>query len=219
MALASPTVHIIDDDAQLGRALTRLLRTRGYEVQSYTHAAQFLSHKPPPDEPACLLLDLKMPEMTGLDVQEILTHGMKDLPIIFMSGQADLQSSIRAMKAGAVDFLLKPFDDYQLLAAVRSALSLSNEVLSKREEFKKDEMAFISLSPRERQVCLGIVQGMLNKQVGYELGTSEKTVKIQRARIMQKLGAGSLPDIVRLVERLRTAGVIPFDPSQLRRPQ
>jgi FixJ family two-component response regulator len=216
MVMASPTVHIIDDDAQLGRALTRLLRARGYEAQSYTHAAHFLSHKLSTDGPACLLLDLKMPEMTGLDLQEILSRGMKDLPVIFMSGQADVQSSIRAMKAGAVDFLLKPFDDYQLLAAVQSALSLSNEVLSKREGFKKDQMAFISLSPRERQVCLGIVQGMLNKQVGYELGTSEKTVKIQRARIMQKLGADSLPDIVRLVERLRTAGVIPFDPSQPR---
>jgi FixJ family two-component response regulator len=216
MAMASPTVHIIDDDAQLGRALTRLLRARGYEAQSYTHPAQFLSHRPPSDGPECLLLDLKMPEMTGLDLQEILTRGMKDLPVIFMSGQADIQSSIRAMKAGAVDFLLKPFDDYQLLAAVRSALSVSDEVLSKREGSKKDEIAFVSLSPREKQVCLRIVQGLLNKQVGYELGTSEKTVKIQRARIMQKLGAGSLPDIVRLVERLRTAGVIPFDPSQPR---
>jgi FixJ family two-component response regulator len=157
-----------------------------------------------------------MPEMTGLDVQEILAHGMKNLPIIFISGHADIQSSIRAMKAGAVDFLLKPFDDHQLLSAVRSALSLSGEMLSKRNDIKKDQMAFTRLSPRERQVCLRIVQGLLNKQVGYELGTSEKTVKIQRARIMEKLGAGSLPDIVRLVERLRSAGVIPCEPLQPR---
>jgi FixJ family two-component response regulator len=157
-----------------------------------------------------------MPEMTGLDVQEILARGMKDLPIIFMSGQADIQSSIRAMKAGAIDFLLKPFDDHQLLSAVQSALSRSDEVLSKQNDVKKDQMAFTSLSPRERQVCLRIVQGLLNKQVGYELGTSEKTVKIQRARIMQKLGAKSLPDIVRLVERLRSAGAIPSDSPQHR---
>jgi FixJ family two-component response regulator len=210
-AMGSPTVYIIDDDNQVGRALTRLLRSHGYVTQSYTHTAQFLSQKLPPDDPACLLLDLRMPEMTGLDVQEVLARGMKDLPIIFMSGQADIQSSIRAMKAGAVDFLLKPFDDHQLLSAVQSALSRSDEVLSKQNDVKKDQMAFTSLSPREQQVCLRIVQGLLNKQVGYELGTSEKTVKIQRARVMEKLGAGSLPDIVRLVERLRSAGAIPSD--------
>jgi FixJ family two-component response regulator len=214
--MGGPAVHIIDDDAQVGRALTRLLRLHGYEAKSYTHIAQFLDHELPPDEPACLLLDLRMPEMTGLDVQEILARGMKNLPIIFISGHADIQSSIRAMKAGAVDFLLKPFDDHQLLSAVRSALSLSGEMLSKQNDIKKDQMAFTRLSPRERQVCLRIVQGLLNKQVGYELGTSEKTVKIQRARIMEKLGAGSLPDIVRLVERLRSAGVIPCDPLQPR---
>jgi FixJ family two-component response regulator len=212
--MGGPTVHIIDDDAQVGRALTRLLSSRGYEAKSYTHIARFLDHELPPDEPACLLLDLRMPEMTGLDVQEILARGMKNLPIIFISGHADIQSSIRAMKAGAVDFLLKPFDDHQLLSAVRSALSLSGEMLSKQNDIKKDQMAFTRLSPRERQVCLRIVQGLLNKQVGYELGTSEKTVKIQRAKIMEKLGAGSLPDIVRLVERLRSAGAIPCDPLQ-----
>ncbi len=208
--MISATVHIIDDDAHLARALTRLLRSQGYGVQSYTHAAQFLDDKPPPG-PACLLLDLKMPEINGLDLQKILAREVEALPVIFMSGQADVESSIRAMKAGAVDFLLKPFDDYQLFAAVRSALSLSSQALSRRDELKKDQMAFISLSPREQQVCLRIAQGLLNKQVGLELGTAEKTVKVQRARIMQKLGAGSLPDVVRLVERLRMAGAIPSD--------
>jgi FixJ family two-component response regulator len=213
--MISPTVHIIDDDAHLARALTRLLRSHGYGVQSYTHAAQFLARKPAPG-PACVLLDLKMPEITGLELQEILAREIEDLPVIFMSGQADVGSSIRAMKAGAVDFLLKPFDDFQLLAVVKSALSLSHQALSKRDELKKDQMAFVSLSPREQQVCLRIAQGLLNKQVGYELGTAEKTVKVQRARIMQKLGAGSLPDVVRLIERLRTAGAIPADSVQPR---
>jgi FixJ family two-component response regulator len=213
--MTSPTVHIIDDDAHLARALTRLLRSHRYEVQSYTHAAQFLGHKHPPG-PACVLLDLKMPDITGLELQEILAREIEDLPVIFMSGQADVGSSIQAMKAGAVDFLLKPFDDLRLLAVVRSALLLSSEVLSKREALKRDQMAFISLSPREQQVCLRIAQGLLNKQVGYELGTAEKTVKVQRARIMQKLGAGSLPDVVRLIERLRTAGAISSDSVQPR---
>jgi FixJ family two-component response regulator len=213
--MVGPTVYIIDDDTHLARALTRLLRTHRYEVQSFNNATHFLRHKLSPD-PACLLLDLKMPEINGLDLQKILACEIKDLPVIFMSGQADVESSIRAMKAGAVDFLLKPFDDHQLLAAVRSALSLSNHALSKRNELKKDHMAFSSLSPREQQVCLRITQGLLNKQVGYELGTAEKTVKVQRARIMQKLGAGSLPDVVRLVERLRTAGAIPPDSAHHR---
>jgi FixJ family two-component response regulator len=211
--MTGPIVHIVDDDASLNRALTRLLRSHGYEVQSYTNSKQFLGHKPTLG-PACLLLDLKMPEITGLELQEILAHDVECLPVIFMSGQADVESSIRAMKAGAVDFLLKPFDDYQLLAVIQFALSLSERDLSKRVELEKDHTAFISLSPRERQVCLRIAQGLLNKQVGYELGTAEKTVKVQRARIMQKLGAGSLPDIVRLVERLRTAGAIPVDSIQ-----
>jgi FixJ family two-component response regulator len=213
--VATSIVYIVDDDIHLVRALTRLLRTHGYEVQSFTNAGHFLGNELAPG-PACLLLDLKMPEINGLDLQKVLARESGDLPVIFMSGQADVESSIRAMKAGAVDFLLKPFDDHELLAAVRSALSLSNQTLSKRDELKKDHMAFISLSPREQQVCLRIAQGLLNKQVGYELGTAEKTVKVQRARIMQKLGAGSLPDVVRLVERLRSAGAIPPDPGHHR---
>jgi FixJ family two-component response regulator len=211
--MISPTVYIVDDDAHCARALTRLLHSHGYVVQSYTDAARFLAHSPPTG-PACLLLDLKMPEIDGLDLQGLLAHEVEGLPIIFMSGHTNAESSIRAMKAGAVDFLLKPFDDFQLLDAVRAALSLASDALSRREVIKKDQIAFVSLSPRERQVCLRIVLGLLNKQVGYELGTSEKTVKIQRARIMQKLGANSLPDVVRLVERLRTAGAIPSEPPQ-----
>jgi FixJ family two-component response regulator len=205
-----PTVHIVDDDTHLSRALTRLLRTYNYDVRSYTRAAQFLDCVLPTG-PGCLLLDLKLPAMTGLDVQAILAHRAEKLPIIFMSGQADVGSSVRAMKAGAIDFLLKPFDDDQLQAAVEAALSLSTEAISRRNRLAKDHLAFISLTPREQQVCLRIVRGLLNKQVGYELGTAEKTVKIQRARVMQKLGAESLPDLVRLVERLRVAGAIPPD--------
>jgi FixJ family two-component response regulator len=113
------------------------------------------------------------------------------------------------MKAGAVDFLTKPFDDHQLIAAVQAALTLSEEMLTRKAEISKDHAAFVNLTPRERDVCVRIAQGLLNKQVGYELGTSEKTVKAQRARVMQKLGAESLPDVVRFVDRLKIAGAIP----------
>jgi FixJ family two-component response regulator len=205
----SPIVHIVDDDTNLCRALTRLLRTYSYDVRSYSSAAQFLDCDLPPG-PGCLLLDLQLPAITGLDLQAILTGRGENLPIIFISGQADVGSSVRAMKAGAIDFLLKPFDDDQLRAAVGAALSLSSEAISRRNTLAKDHLAFISLTPREQQVCLRIVRGLLNKQVGYELGTAEKTVKIQRARVMQKLGVESLPDLVRLVERLRAAGALPL---------
>jgi len=205
--MTSPAVHVIDDDAGTRRAVSRLLRSYNYSVQSYSSAAQFLSQKIPPG-PACLVLDLRMPGINGLDVQEILSHGDEYVPIIFVSGQADIETSVRAMKAGAIDFLTKPFDDHQLLSAVVAALELSERALAKREEFKRDQAAFVSLTPREQEVCIGIARGLLNKQVGFELGTTEKTVKAQRARVMQKLGASSLPDIVRLVERLRLAGAI-----------
>ena len=206
-SMTAPTVHIIDDDVRLCRAVTRLLRSYNYTVQSYTTAAQFLSQKF--SEPACLLLDLQMPEISGLDVQQILSRGDERLPIIFVSGHGDIESSVRAMKAGAIDFLTKPFDDLQLLSTIQDAMAVSKQNMIRRDEFKKDHTAFASLTPREREVCIGIAQGLLNKQVGYELGTTEKTVKAQRARVMQKLGAASLPDIVRIIDRLRAAGAIP----------
>jgi FixJ family two-component response regulator len=206
--MPTSTVHIVDDDVSLCRAIGRLLRTHNYNVLCYSSPSQFLA-RPILQGPACLLLDLKMPEYTGLDLQEMLAHRDGLLPIIFMSGFADIETSVRAMKAGAVDFLTKPFDEQHLLSAVESALALSEQAQAKRDKVRKDQAAFVSLTRREREVCLRIAQGLLNKQVGYELGTSEKTVKSQRARVMQKLGADSLPDIVRLVERLRAAGTIP----------
>ena len=208
VSMLNPTVHIIDDDSHICRAVSRLLRLYNYSVHSYSSASQFLCHKHP-SGPACLLLDLKMPEIDGLDVQKILAREDEYLPIIFMSGQADIESTVRAMKADAIDFIIKPFDENQLVSAVQAALALSEQALAKRDELMKDRAAFVSLSPREQEVCLRIAEGLLNKQVGFELGTAESTVKAQRARVMQKLGAGSLPDIVRLVERLRLAGAIP----------
>jgi FixJ family two-component response regulator len=205
--MTGATVHVIDDDPRMLRAVSRLLRSYDYEVQTCTSSAEILTQKVPSGT-ACLVLDLKMPEISGLDVQQVLAKADEYLPIIFVSGQADVASSVQAMKAGAIDFLIKPFNDAELIAAVQTALDRSQKAQEQRHLLSRDQEAFDSLTPREREVCLGIAQGLLNKQVGYELGTTEKTVKAQRARVMQKLGAGSLADVVRLVERLRSAGAI-----------
>jgi FixJ family two-component response regulator len=202
-----PAVLVIDDDPRMRRAVSRLLGSYGYIAKVFTSAKEFLAQDLP-SGPACLILDLKMPEINGLDVQQVLAQGDNDLPIIFVSGQADVISSVRAMKAGAIDFLTKPFDEKDLISAVRLALDRSQKTREERVALKQDREAFEKLTPRERDVCVRIARGLLNKQVGYELGTTEKTVKAQRARVMQKLGAESLADVVRLVERLRTAGDI-----------
>jgi FixJ family two-component response regulator len=206
--MTSPTVHIVDDDANMLRAVVRLVRSFDYQAQGYPSAAQFLSQKLAL-EVGCLVLDLMMPGITGMDLQEILSRGDQYLPIVFISGNADIRSSVEAMKAGAIDFLTKPFEDYQLISAIQTALALSEQALAKRNKLMTDLSAFASLSRREQQVCLGIAQGLLNKQIGFELGTAERTIKVQRAHVMQKLRAQSVPDIVRLVERLRAAGAIP----------
>jgi FixJ family two-component response regulator len=206
--MSTATVHIIDVDAHQRHSMSCLLRSSHYRVQCYADAAQFL-HQRPSLGPGCLVLELDMPEMTGLDLQEILSREDDYLSVIFVSSQADIESSVRAMKAGAIDFFTKPIDNRQLLLAVEAGLELSARAVTKRIEIERDQTAFVSLSPREQYVCLRIAQGLLNKQVGFELGTSEKTIKAQRSKMMQKLGAGSLPDVVRLVDRLRTAGGIP----------
>jgi FixJ family two-component response regulator len=214
--MTDATVHVIDDDPRMLRAITRLLRSYDYQVQIYSSAGEFLRQKLL-SSTACLVLDLKMPEMSGLNVQEILAQGDDFLPIIFVSGHADVASSVQAMKGGAIDFLIKPFNEAELISAVEKALDRSRNAQKERLILTRDREAFDTLTPREREVCLGIAQGLLNKQVGFELGTTEKTVKAQRARVMQKLGAGSLADVVRLVERLRTAGAIPVTAEQSRR--
>jgi FixJ family two-component response regulator len=211
--MKSATVHIIDDDTDICRTMSRLLQPHGYSVQSYSCATNFLSQKCSL-EPACLVFDLKVPGITGWDVQQILSHGEDYVPIIFVSSHADIETSVQAMKAGAIDFLIKPLEERKLLLAVQDAIALSEQALTKQDELKKDVAAFLSLTPREREVCIRIAQGLLNKQVGFELGTTEKTIKAQRAQVMQKLRASSLPDIVRLVERLRIAGVITDIPNR-----
>jgi FixJ family two-component response regulator len=206
MSMTSPMVYVIEDDSRV--AMSRLLRSYDYKVQSWTSVERFLGQQHVPG-PACLVIDLKMHEMTGPDLLEVMSREYKSLPVILVSGEADIETSVQAMKAGAIDFLTKPIDERQLLSAIERGLAISKQAFAKQKEIERDQTAFVSLSPREQYVCLRIAYGLLNKQVGFELGTSEKTVKAQRSKMMQKLGAGSLPDIVRFVDRLQTAGGIP----------
>jgi len=201
-------VFVVDDDASVRRAVSRLLRSQGRQVQTHGSAKDFLN-QPLPSGPACVVLDLQMPEVSGLDLQQLLARNHETLPIVFISGHGSIPTSVRAMKGGAIDFLTKPFDDNQLLAAIDTALARSRQACACRDALDRDRAVFEALTPREKQVCLRVVQGMLNKQIGGELGTTEKTVKVQRGRVMQKLGTQSVADMVRLVERLRAAGQLP----------
>ncbi len=208
------TVHVIDDDLSVRSAVGRLLRSHDQQVRTYPSAREFLSQQLD-HHPACVVLDLQMPEMSGFDLQEVLTRVHESLSVVFISGHADIPDSVRAMKAGAVDFLTKPFDESQLLAAVEAALTRSQQACIRRDALGRDRAIFETLTLREREVCVRVAEGMLNKQIGSEFGTAEKTIKVQRGRVMQKLGAQSVTDIVRLVERLRACGHLP--PSRLPR--
>jgi FixJ family two-component response regulator len=206
-AISAPLkiVHILDDDANLRRAIARLLRSHGCEAHTYASAADFL-HTQIPNAPACLVLDLQMPDLTGLEVQELLANRKDSLPIVFISGHGNIPSSVQAMKAGAIDFLTKPFDEEQLITAVNAAIERARESQQRDNSLGKDRDAFERLSRRERQVCVCVAEGMLNKQIAAKFGTKEKTVKVQRGNLIRKLGAHSAADIVRLVQRLRSAG-------------
>ena len=202
------TIHVVDDDASLLRAVSRLLRSHGYAVKTYASASEFLSAGVPAG-PACLLLDLNMPGMTGLELQQVVSDYQSRLPIVFISGKGDLPAAIRAMKAGAVDFLTKPFEGDVLVAAIDNALRRSHAAHASDDALQRDWEVFQRLSGRERQVCLLFARGLLNKQIAAELGTTERTVKAQRGSVMRKLGADSVPDVVRLIERLRDGGRLP----------
>ncbi len=202
------TVHVVDDDASLLRGVARLLRSHGYVVKTYSSAAEFLSSGIP-SGPACLLLDLNMPGMTGLELQQVIADYQSRLAIVFISGQGNIPATVKAMKAGAVDFLVKPFEGKVLVAAIEAALSRSITAHALDGSLQRDWALFATLSPRERQVCLLFAQGLLNKQIAGELGTTERTIKAQRASVMRKLTANSVPDVVRLIERLRDGGRLP----------
>jgi FixJ family two-component response regulator len=200
----APYVFVVDDDPSVRTALGRLLRSAGFLADTFGSAQEFLRH-PRPEAPACLVLDVQMPGLDGLGLQRSLAEADVALPIVFITGHGDIPMSVRAMKAGAVDFLPKPFEDTDLLAAVRQAVARDAEGRAGRAEAAALRRRAGSLTPREREVMGLIVTGLLNKQVGHRLGVCEKTVKAHRAQVMRKMQAHSLAELVRMVEKLGPA--------------
>jgi len=203
---AGARVYLVDDDAAVRRALTRLLRAEGYEAMSFAAARDFLAAVQPDGVPACLVVDLRMPGMSGLELQDRLAQRGQEIALVFISARGDLPSGVRAMKGGATDFLEKPVSHAALLSAVRRALQVSTDRSASRADRREIERRLALLSPRERAVLELIVTGRLNKQVGADLGISEKTVKAHRARVMQKMAAGSVAELVRMHDRLDPPG-------------
>lgn len=199
---ASPaTIHIVDDDASFRKSTARLLTTSGYQVALYESASQFLETANW-DAPGCVLLDVRMPDVTGLQLQESLKEMGKVLPIIFLTGHGDIPMSVHAMRAGAEDFLTKPIAMPVLLEAVERALARDRKLRAQNEHFQALRARYDTLTPKENEVLVLIVRGKLNKQVAHEVGTTERTVKWHRHKIMEKLGVRSLAELVSLAENL-----------------
>lgn len=197
-----PVIHVVDDDESVRGAMKRLLVAAGYGVQTYASAGEFLLH-PPQDTPGCLLLDLRMPGPSGLDLQEALVrHGVR-LPVVFFTGHGDLATGIRAMKAGAVDFLTKPVERKPLLAAIENALRADAARRTSRGADADLRARFAQLTAREREVFGLVVAGQLNKQIAGALGIAERTVKAQRAQVMSKLGAATAAELGRIAAQLQ----------------
>jgi FixJ family two-component response regulator len=197
-------VFIVDDDASMRSALSSLIRSVGLPVETFSSAKEFLAHKRP-EVPACLVLDVRLPGLSGLDLQRELDAAGHRIPIIFITGHGDIPMTVRAMKAGAVEFLTKPFRDQDLLDAINEAIKRDAEDIRRRCETQEARSRYELLTPREREVMQFVVRGRLNKQIAGELGTSEITVKIQRGQMMQKMQVESVPELVRLSEKLGLA--------------
>jgi FixJ family two-component response regulator len=194
-------VYVVDDDPSIRRSLERLFRSVGHECISFGSALEFL-HSERRDAPACLVLDVRLPGLSGLDLQHEMNEANLVIPIVFLTGHGGIPLSVRAMKAGAQDFLTKPFHEQDLLDAVRQAISRDAEARQQRAETSSLRRRYETLTPREREVFSLIVSGLLNKQVAGELGTSERTIKAHRHQVMEKMEAGSLADLVRVAEKL-----------------
>jgi FixJ family two-component response regulator len=201
---ATPIVFVVDDDVSVRESLELLIRFEGWQPETFESAQEFLT-RPRPSVPSCLVLDVSLPGLNGLDLQKRVAVERTDMPIIFITGHGDIPMSVQAMKAGAVEFLTKPFGDEILLSSIRQAIERSRTALARDAEMRALRDCYESLTPRERQVMGLVVSGLLNKQVGGELDISEITVKAHRGQVMRKMRADSLADLVNMAARLRLA--------------
>jgi FixJ family two-component response regulator len=198
---AEAMVFVVDDDAPMRESLKNLIRSVGLGVEAFASAQEFL-RSPRPEVPGCLVLDVRLPGLSGLDLQQQLAEGDRDMPIIFITGHGDIPMTVQAMKAGAVEFLTKPFRDQDLLDAIQQALARDRQMREQRARNEALGRRYRLLTPRERDVMARVVAGLLNKQIAGELGTSEAAVKVHRQHVMAKMGATSLAALVRMADRL-----------------
>lgn len=199
-----PVVFVVDDDISVRRSLELLIRAEGWQAQTFPSAKSFLN-RPRPLVPSCLIVNPSLPDLDGLELQRIIARERAEMPIIFISGWGDVPTTVQAMKAGAIDFFVKPISNNVLLGAIRESLERSQMVLDKEIEIRNLRGCYASLTPRERQVMALVVSGLLNKQVGGELGISEITVKAHRGQVMLKMKANSLADLVRMAAKIGVA--------------
>ena len=198
-SITNAVVYVVDDDPSVCRALARLIRSVDLDVETFASATAFLDYSVQ-DRPACLVLDIRLPGPSGLDLQSALIRARRDVPIIFITGHADVPTTVRAMKGGAVDFLEKPFNDQELLDCIQLAISRNRQQRADRAERAELERRRATLTRREREVLALVVTGRLNKEMAGELGIAEKTFKVHRGRVMEKMRAGSVADLVRMTE-------------------